>query len=94
MKQCLHAGETSREHVRPKSSRDVLRPPRTRPARDSGMGKRKGRQRDTAFAALTDAWFRTEFYDRHHLLSAALRTRVECEGKARGLRNQRKQRRD
>lgn len=51
------------------------------------MGKRKGRQRDTAFSALTDAQFRVHFYARRETFSAELRIRVEREAKARGLRN-------
>lgn len=51
------------------------------------MGKRKGRQRDTAFTIFSDAEFRARFYDVRHTFDAALRLRVEAEGKARGMRN-------
>lgn len=51
------------------------------------MGRRKGRQRDSAFSALTDAEFRVEFYDRRSALAPPLRVRVEREAKARGWRN-------
>lgn len=51
------------------------------------MGKRKGRQRDTAFTVFTDAEFKARFYDRREMLDAATRLRVEREAKARGLRN-------
>jgi len=51
------------------------------------MGKRKGRQRDSAFTLFGDHEFKELFYDRRHEFDAALRIRVECEAKARGLRN-------
>jgi hypothetical protein len=54
------------------------------------MGKRKGRQRDTAFTTLNDSEFRALFYDRRHALDSATRLRVEREAKARGIRNVRK----
>ncbi len=57
------------------------------------MGKRKGRQRDTAFTVFTDADFRTRFYDRRDQLDAATRLKVEREAKARGIRNAQKRRR-
>ena len=57
------------------------------------MGKRKGRQRDTAFTLLSDAEFIGQFYDRRHDFPAALRLRVEREAKARRLRNTQKRER-
>ncbi len=51
------------------------------------MGKRKGRQRDTAFTLLGDGEFRAQFYDRRQDFDPRLRVRVEREAKARGLRN-------
>ncbi len=51
------------------------------------MGKRKGRQRETAFTIFNDTEFRKRFYDRRHTFDPPLRLRVEREGKARGLRN-------
>lgn len=57
------------------------------------MGKRKGRQRDTAFTLLGAADFRAQFYDRRHSFDPELRGRVEREAKARGLRNVQRRRR-
>lgn len=54
------------------------------------MGKRKGRQRDTAFTLLSDAEFIGQFYDRRQGFPPALRLRVEREAKARRLRNTQK----
>lgn len=54
------------------------------------MGKRKGNQRDTAFTLFGDPEFKEQFYDRRHTFAAALRLRVEREGKVRGFRNVRK----
>lgn len=51
------------------------------------MGKRKGRQRDTAFTLFSDTDFKADFYDRRHTFDVALRERVEREAKARGIRN-------
>jgi len=51
------------------------------------MGKRKGRQRDTAFTLFGDDDFRRDFYDRRHTFDAAFRLRVEAEAKVRGIRN-------
>jgi hypothetical protein len=56
------------------------------------MGKRKGRQRDTAFSLFDDADFMARFYDRRDKLEPALRLRIEREAKARGIRNARKRR--
>jgi len=56
------------------------------------MGKRKGRQRDTAFSLFGDDEFRQDFYDRRQTFEPALRLRVEAEAKARGIRNVRKRR--
>jgi hypothetical protein len=58
------------------------------------MGKRKGRQRDTAFTIFGDAEFREKFYDRRKTLEPPLRERVEREAKARGIRNIRKRNRN
>jgi len=57
------------------------------------MGKRKGRQRDTAFTIYDDAEFRARFYDRRNELERQLKERVEREGKARGFRNVQRRRR-
>ena len=51
------------------------------------MGKRKGRQRDTAFTTLSDEQFRAEFYERRATFADGVRIRVEREAKARGIRN-------
>lgn len=51
------------------------------------MGKRKGRQRDSAFTLFNDEVFRRDYYDRRHEFKPALRLRVEAEGKARRFRN-------
>jgi len=51
------------------------------------MGKRKGRQRDTAFTLFGDAKFKADFYDRRDAFAAAFRRRVEREAKARRIRN-------
>ncbi len=51
------------------------------------MGKRKGRQRDTAFTIFSDAQFVEKFYGRRATLTAVVRVRVEREAKARGIRN-------
>ena len=51
------------------------------------MGKRKGRQRDTAFTIFSDAQFIGKFYNRRITFTAALKVRVEREAKARGIRN-------
>jgi hypothetical protein len=51
------------------------------------MGKRKGRQRDTAFTAFNDAEFILLLYNRRNSFEPALRLRVEREAKARGMRN-------
>ena len=51
------------------------------------MGKRKGRQRDTAFTIFSDAQFVQKFYARRHEFTPEMRRRVETEAKARGLRN-------
>lgn len=51
------------------------------------VGKRKGRQRDTAFTIFGNAEFRSKFYDRRTTFDAAFRIRVECEAKTRGIRN-------
>lgn len=57
------------------------------------MGKRKGRQRDTAFTPFKDDEFVESFYNRRHALEPAFRGRVEREAKARGLRNVQKRKR-
>lgn len=57
------------------------------------MGKRKGRQRDSAFTLFGDDEFKVQFYDRRVTFDAAFRERVEREGKARGIRNVRKRKR-
>jgi hypothetical protein len=57
------------------------------------MGKRKGRQRDTAFTLFGDDEFVEKFYNRRHTFDAAFRLRVECEAKARRLRNIQKRQR-
>lgn len=57
------------------------------------MGKRKGRQRDTEFSLFSDDEFLAKFYNRRHEFEAALRLRVECEAKARKIRNVQKRRR-
>jgi hypothetical protein len=54
------------------------------------MGKRKGRQRDTAFTLFDNANFKARFYDRRDQFEPALRLRVEREAKARGIRNTQK----
>ncbi len=51
------------------------------------MGKRKGRQRDTAFTLFGDDEFRALFYDRRQSFEPAFRERVEREAKARRIRN-------
>jgi hypothetical protein len=56
------------------------------------MGKRKGRQRDTAFTAFTTADFRLRFYEQRQTFDTEFRLRIECEAKARGLRNVQKRR--
>ena len=54
------------------------------------MGKRKGRQRDTAFTLYGDKEFMELYYNRRHTFDAELRLRVEREGKTRGFRNVRR----
>ena len=54
------------------------------------MGKRKGRQRDTAFTLYGDTEFMELYYSRRHTFDTELRLRVEREGKARGFRNVRR----
>lgn len=51
------------------------------------MGKRKGRQRDTAFTLFGDAEFKAKFYGRRATFDVAFRRRVEREAKARRIRN-------
>ncbi len=48
------------------------------------MGKRKGRQRNTAFTLLGDAEFKAGFYDRRDSFNAVLRLRVEREADPKG----------
>ena len=57
------------------------------------MGKRKGNQRDTAFALFGDEEFMRDYYGRRTAFEAYFRLRVEREAKARGLRNVRKRKR-
>ncbi len=54
------------------------------------MGKRTGRQRDTAFTLFGDEEFERLFYNRRHTFEAPFRRRVEREAKVRGIRNVRK----
>jgi len=54
------------------------------------MGKRKERQRDTAFTLPSNVEFIQQFYDRRYLLDDATRLRVEREAKARRIRNAQK----
>ena len=51
------------------------------------MGKRKGRQRETAFTVFSTPDFKARFYDRRDQLDDATRLKVEKEAKARGIRN-------
>lgn len=51
------------------------------------MGKRKGRQGETAFTVFTTLEFKARFYDRRDQLDDAMRLKVEKEAKARGIRN-------
>lgn len=57
------------------------------------MGKRKGRQRDTGFTLFSDLEFIDLFYARRQSFAAPFRLRVECEAKARGVRNVQKRKR-
>jgi hypothetical protein len=50
------------------------------------VGKRKGRQRDTAFTLFSDDEFMEDFYNRRQTFAAALRLRVEADALERDRR--------